>query len=148
MLNEERDNLAEAVDQLGQIQRAGRRLGQPDQGSTGQGAQSDVGPVLESLANAGPGADPLAELRWPPSRVRTRRSTNGSRGDYANLTAIIDLTLSRLDNGLFTGTRWEGNLTELEMQWGRTIGQMPSPYTAAQSAGRSLSPRSGAVTCI
>ena len=28
---------------------------------------------------------------------------------------------------------WEtgsGNLTELEMQWGRTIGQMPSPYTA------------------
>jgi phospholipid/cholesterol/gamma-HCH transport system substrate-binding protein len=31
---------------------------------------------------------------------------------------------------LFTGTRFEGNLTELEMQWGRTIGQMPSPYTA------------------
>ncbi len=40
------------------------------------------------------------------------------------------LTLSRLDAGLFTGTRWEGNLTLLEMQWGRTIGQMPSPYTA------------------
>jgi phospholipid/cholesterol/gamma-HCH transport system substrate-binding protein len=38
--------------------------------------------------------------------------------------------LSRLDSGLFTGTRWEGNLTELELQWGRTIGQMPSPYTA------------------
>jgi phospholipid/cholesterol/gamma-HCH transport system substrate-binding protein len=31
---------------------------------------------------------------------------------------------------LFTGTRFEGNLTELELQWGRTIGQMPSPYTA------------------
>ena len=52
------------------------------------------------------------------------------RGDYANLTAIIDLTLSRLDASFFTGTRWEGNLTELELQWGRTIGQMPSPYTA------------------
>ena len=25
--------------------------------------------------------------------------------------------------------RWEGNLTELELQWGRTIGQFPSPYT-------------------
>ncbi|MHA2414998.1 ATP-binding protein [Mycobacterium avium] len=52
------------------------------------------------------------------------------RGDYANLTAVIDLTLSRLDAGLFTGTFLEGELTELELQWGRTIGQMPSPYTA------------------
>ena len=31
---------------------------------------------------------------------------------------------------MFTGTRFECNLTELELQWGRTIGQMPSPYTA------------------
>ncbi len=46
------------------------------------------------------------------------------------MTAVVDLTLSRIDQGLFTGTRWEGNLTELEMQWGRTIGQFPpSPYT-------------------
>ena len=52
------------------------------------------------------------------------------RGDYANLTAVIDLTLSRLDAGIFTGTRFEGQLTQLELQWGRTIGQMPSPYTA------------------
>ena len=52
------------------------------------------------------------------------------RDDYANLTAIADLTLSRIDSGIFTGTRFEGKLTELEMQWGRTIGQLPSPYTA------------------
>jgi phospholipid/cholesterol/gamma-HCH transport system substrate-binding protein len=52
------------------------------------------------------------------------------RGDAANITMIIDLTLSRLDTALFTGTRWEGNLTQLEMQWGRTIGQLPSPVTA------------------
>jgi phospholipid/cholesterol/gamma-HCH transport system substrate-binding protein len=37
--------------------------------------------------------------------------------------------LSRLDASFFTGTRWEGNLTELETQWGRTIGVLPSPYT-------------------
>jgi phospholipid/cholesterol/gamma-HCH transport system substrate-binding protein len=55
---------------------------------------------------------------------------NWIRGDYGNLTAVLDLTLSRLDASLFTGTRFEGKLTELEMQWGRTIGQMPSPYTA------------------
>ena len=29
------------------------------------------------------------------------------RGDYANLTLIVDLTLSRIDSGFFTGTRWE-----------------------------------------
>jgi len=55
---------------------------------------------------------------------------NWVRGDYANLSAVFDLTLSRLDTGLFTGTRWEGNMTELEMYWGRTIGQLPSPVTA------------------
>ena len=55
---------------------------------------------------------------------------NWFRGDFANITLVVDLTLSRLDSGLFTGTRYEGNLTKLELQWGRTIGQMPSPYTA------------------
>ena len=54
---------------------------------------------------------------------------NWFRGDFANITLVVDLTLSRLDSGLFTGTRWEGDLTNLELQWGRTIGQMPSPYT-------------------
>ena len=52
------------------------------------------------------------------------------RGDFGNLSTTIDLTLSRLDSALFTGTRFEGDLTALEMQWGRTIGQQPSPYTA------------------
>ncbi|MGH3966908.1 MAG: mammalian cell entry protein, partial [Mycobacterium sp.] len=51
------------------------------------------------------------------------------RGDYANQTMIIDLTLSRIGAGLFTGTKWECDLTELELQWGRTIGQFPSPCT-------------------
>ena len=54
---------------------------------------------------------------------------NWVRGDYGNLTAVIDLTLSRLDASFLTGTRFEGKLTALEMQWGRTIGQLPSPYT-------------------
>ena len=53
--------------------------------------------------------------------------TNWMRGDYANLTLVVDLTLSRIDQGFFTGTRFECNLTWLELQWGRTIGQMPSP---------------------
>jgi phospholipid/cholesterol/gamma-HCH transport system substrate-binding protein len=89
----------------------------------------DIAPVLESLANSGPSLtralDALVICPFSKSQA-----SNWVRGEAANLTATFDLTLSRLDSGLFTGTRWEGNLTELEMQWGRTIGQIPSPYTA------------------
>ncbi len=56
------------------------------------------------------------------------------RGDYANLTLVVDLTLSRIDSGLFTGTRWECDLTWLELQWGRTIGQLPSPCNRQRPA--------------
>ncbi|MGV0643775.1 MCE family protein [Mycolicibacterium sp. XJ879] len=90
----------------------------------------DLGPVLKSLADAGPSLtrslDLLSTLPFPKPTLE-----KWIRGDYANLTAVVDLTLSRIDASLFTGTRWEGDLTELEIQWGRTIGQMPSPYTAA-----------------
>ena len=89
----------------------------------------NIAPVLRELANAGPaltkGLDFLSTYPWVKSTI-----PNWFRGDFANITLVIDLTLSRLDAGLFTGTRWEGDLTELELQWGRTIGQMPSPYTA------------------
>lgn len=89
----------------------------------------DLGPVLDSLANAGPAMTRalsfLTDFPWPKETVQ-----KWFRGDYANVTLIIDLTLSRLDSSFFTATRFEGNLTELELQWGRTIGQLPSPYTA------------------
>jgi phospholipid/cholesterol/gamma-HCH transport system substrate-binding protein len=89
----------------------------------------DLGPVLQSLADAGPALtrslDFYGTFPFPTSTL-----SKWMRGDYANLTAIIDLTLSRLDASFFTGTRFECNLTELELQWGRTIGQMPSPCTA------------------
>lgn len=88
----------------------------------------DAAPVLESLANAGPALtrslSGLVTYPWPEENV-----TKWFRGDYANSVVIFDMTLSRLDAAFFTGTRWEGNLTELEMQWGRTIGQLPNPYT-------------------
>jgi phospholipid/cholesterol/gamma-HCH transport system substrate-binding protein len=89
----------------------------------------DLGPVLESLANAGPALTRslslLTTFPWPKETL-----ANWMRGDYANLTEVVDLTLSRIDSAIFTGTRWEGDLTKLELQWGRTIGQVPSPYTA------------------
>ena len=89
----------------------------------------DLGPVEKSLADSGlaltRGLDYLTVPLFSKPPV-----AKWIRGDYGNLSAIFDLTLSRLDSGLFTGSRWEGNLTELELQWGRTLGVMPSPYTA------------------
>jgi phospholipid/cholesterol/gamma-HCH transport system substrate-binding protein len=124
----ERDNLAQAFDSFGKF----TALATDSVNRTKENLVkelNDVGPVLESLANAGPALTRslsfLGTYPWPKETIK-----NWIRGDYANLSTIIDLTLSRLDAGFFTGTRWEGNLTELEMQWGRTIGVMPSPYTA------------------
>jgi phospholipid/cholesterol/gamma-HCH transport system substrate-binding protein len=41
------------------------------------------------------------------------------RGDYINVSADIDLTLSAIDNGLLTGTGVSGMLRALEQAWGR-----------------------------
>jgi phospholipid/cholesterol/gamma-HCH transport system substrate-binding protein len=124
----ERDNLAQAFDSFGKF--SALATDSVDQTKDNLVKElNDVGPVLESLANAGPALTRslsfLATYPWPKETI-----PNWIRGDYANITAIIDLTLSRIDDTMFTGTRWEGNLTELEMQWGRTIGMLPSPYTA------------------
>ena len=129
VLKDERDNLTQAVDELGRFSAlAARSANQTKDALVAELRQ--LGPVLESLANAGPALTRSLSFfltyPWPNETI-----DNWFRGDYANITLIVDLTLSRIDSSLFTGTRWEGNLTQLEMQWGRTIGQMPSPYTAA-----------------
>ncbi|MEE6176938.1 virulence factor Mce family protein [Mycobacterium sp. 050134] len=41
------------------------------------------------------------------------------RGDYINVSLDVDLTLSALDNGLLTDTRFGGALRALEQSWGR-----------------------------
>lgn len=128
VLNEQRDHLIEALDELGKFSAVTADSVNQTKESLVQNLKN-VAPVLESLASTGPaltGAiDIISVYPWYRPTLH-----NWMRGDYANLTGIFDLTLSRIDAGFFTGTRFEGDLTELEMQWGRTIGQMPSPYTA------------------
>jgi phospholipid/cholesterol/gamma-HCH transport system substrate-binding protein len=127
VLNHQRDKLIEAVDLLGKFSAlAADSVNQTKESLVAE--LKDLGPVLQSLADSGrslthslnqfvsfPFAQDTLDKWW--------------RGDYANISLVVDLTLSRLDASFFTGTRWEGNLTELEMQWGRTIGVLPSPYT-------------------
>ncbi|MGB3474712.1 MAG: virulence factor Mce family protein [Mycobacterium sp.] len=128
VLAEQRTKIADAVDALGKF--SAIAVSTVDQSREALVANlRNIAPVLRSLADAGPaltqGLDFLSTYPWVKSNI-----PNWFRGDFANISLVVDLTLSRIDSGLFTGTRWEGDLTELEMQWGRTVGQMPSPYTA------------------
>jgi phospholipid/cholesterol/gamma-HCH transport system substrate-binding protein len=128
VLNDQRKTISDAITQLGRFSALTADTVNQTKGALVQ-ELTDVGPVLKSLADAGPALTrALGVLPTYPFPKDTL--TKWNRGDYANLTAVIDLTLSRLDSSFFTGTRWEGDLTELELQWGRTIGQLPSPYTA------------------
>ena len=128
VLRDQRENISEALAQLGKFSALAADSVNQTKDSLVQELK-DVGPVLESLANAGPAL--TRALSFLPTFPFPKETlTNWLRGDYANLTLIVDLTLSRIDAGFFTGTRWECDLTWLELQWGRTIGQMPSPCTA------------------
>ena len=129
VLKDKRQNLADALDALGKFSAVtGDAINQTKDNLVKELQQ--LGPVIESLANAGPALTRslsfFGTFPWPNETLE-----KWARGDTGNITTVIDLTLSRIDAAWFTGTRFEGNLTELEMQWGRTIGQMPSPYTSA-----------------
>lgn len=128
VLSDRRQQLTDAFDQFGKFSAlAADSANQSKQALVAE--FKALGPVIQALADAGPSLthslNVLPTYPWVGDTLG-----NWVRGDYANLTAIFDLTLSRIDQSLFTGTRWEGNLTELEMQWGRTIGVFPSPATA------------------
>lgn len=129
VVNDERQNFVDAFDMLGKFSALAADAVRRTKSSLVK-EFNELGPVLQSLADSGPALTRslslLSTFPWVTENI-----PNWFRGDLANVIAIFDFTLSRLDQALFTGTRWEGNLTELEMQWGRTIGQLPSPYTAA-----------------
>lgn len=129
VLNDERENLIDVADQFGKFSALTVDTVNKTKDNLVK-ELDDLGPVLASLADAGPSMTRALSL-IPTFPFPNETIEKWQRGDYANLTAIADLTLSRIDAGMFTGTRWEGNLTELELQWGRTIGQFPSPYTRA-----------------
>lgn len=59
------------------------------------------------------------------------------RGDFANISLMLDLTLSAVDTGVLTGTGFSGALRALEQSWGRDPATMvpdvrftPNPNSA------------------
>jgi phospholipid/cholesterol/gamma-HCH transport system substrate-binding protein len=128
VLNNERGKIGEALDQFGGAGNPGADILEQSKENLIK-ELGDLGPVLKSLANSGVALTRSLDYLTVPLFSKPPVA-KWIRGDYGNLTGVFDLTLSRLDSSFFTGTRWEGNLTELELQWGRTLGVMPSPYTA------------------
>ena len=129
VLNKERDNLIDAVTELGKF--SALAADSVNQTKTSLVRElKDLGPVLESLGNAGKSITRSLNLitTFPFAKDSL---TKWFRGDYANVSLVVDMTLSRFDAALFTGTRWECDLTWMEIQWGRTIGQLPSPCTGS-----------------
>jgi phospholipid/cholesterol/gamma-HCH transport system substrate-binding protein len=64
------------------------------------------------------------------------------RGDYINVSGALDLTLSTVDNAIFTGTGFSGALRALEQSWGRDPSTMvpdirysPNPADAPVERG-------------
>jgi phospholipid/cholesterol/gamma-HCH transport system substrate-binding protein len=64
------------------------------------------------------------------------------RGDYINVSGALDLTLSTIDNAIFTGTGFSGALRALEQSWGRDPATMipdirftPNPADAPVERG-------------
>jgi phospholipid/cholesterol/gamma-HCH transport system substrate-binding protein len=129
VLNKERDNLIDAVTELGKFSALAADSVNQTKSSLVRELK-DLGPVLESLGNAGKSIPRSLNLitTFPFAKDSL---TKWFRGDYANVSLVVDMTLSRFDAALFTGTRWECDLTWMEIQWGRTIGQLPSPCTGS-----------------
>ena len=128
VLKDERTKLANALGRVDDLGNSAADVLEPSKENLIK-ELGDLGPVEQSLANSGLALTRGLDYLTVPLFSKPPLA-KWIRGDYGNLTGIFDLTLSRLDSSFFTGTRWEGNLTELEMQWGRTLGVMPSPYTA------------------
>ena len=134
MLNEQRNNLVDAADQLGKF---GALVGD----AVNQTKENlvrilrELGPVLESARQRRPEPDPGAQ-RDCHLPVPERDHRKWQRGDYANLTAIVDLHAQphrrRCLHRHPVGVRSD----RLELQWGRTIGQFPSPCTAGGRSTR------------
>jgi phospholipid/cholesterol/gamma-HCH transport system substrate-binding protein len=93
VLRDQRDTLSEALVQLGRFSAlAADSVNQTRESLVAE--LKDLGPVLQSLADAGPAL--TRALSFLPTFPFPKETlTNWMRGDYANLTLVVDLTLSR-----------------------------------------------------
>jgi phospholipid/cholesterol/gamma-HCH transport system substrate-binding protein len=130
-----RDLFADAVEALGRISRAADAALGPSSDNLHTNLQNLQRP-LKQLGKGSPyliGA--LKGLLTAPFHIDN--VPKAVRGDYINVSLMVDLTLSALDNGILTGTGVSGMLRALEQAWGRDPATMipdvrftPNPHDA------------------
>src|SRR6201991_1342909 len=130
-----RDLFADAVTALGRISVAADNALGPSSANLHTNLQNLQRP-LKQLGRASPytiGALKLM-LTAPFSIENVPKVV---RGDYLNVSLMVDLTLSAIDNGVLSGTGVSGMLRALEQAWGRDPATMipdvrftPNPHDA------------------
>jgi phospholipid/cholesterol/gamma-HCH transport system substrate-binding protein len=130
-----RDLFADAVEALGRISKAADSALAPSSANLHTNLQNLQRP-LKQLGRASPyviGALKLM-LTAPFSIENVPKVV---RGDYLNVSLMVDITPSALDNGFLTGTGISGTLRALEQSWGRDPETMipdvrftPNPHDA------------------
>jgi len=102
---------------------------------------ADLQRPLKQLGRSAPYlVDALTLLLSPPFNIDSVPKI--VRGDYINVSGALDLTLSTIDNAIFTGTGFSGALRALEQSWGRDPATMipdirytPNPADAPVERG-------------
>ena len=114
---DQRDLFANAVDAVGRISNVTDQTLSASQDNLHKDLQELQRP-LKQLGRAGPYlVDALMLLLSPPFAIDSVPKI--VRGDYINVSGALDLTLSAVDNAVFTGTGFSGALRALEQSWGR-----------------------------
>jgi phospholipid/cholesterol/gamma-HCH transport system substrate-binding protein len=123
VLNKQRQNLLASVQVVGDFAAVSNEVLTASRNDIIANLRS-LQPALRGLADAGGDLTRsfgiYSTWPWPESSL-----DKWVRGDYANLSAIIDLTLGRIDNSMLQGTPVEGQLTALETAMGRTQVRQP-----------------------
>lgn len=130
-----RDLFGDAIESLGRISNAAVAALEPANGDMNQNLQNLQRPLRE-LGKSGPYL--LGALKiFLTAPYSIENVPKAIRGDYINTSIGVDLTLSAIDNGFFSGTGISGMLRALEQAWGRDPATMipdvrftPNPNSA------------------
>ncbi|MCW2654578.1 MAG: MCE-family lipoprotein [Mycobacterium sp.] len=111
VLIRERPHITEALTKLGVFSDTATRLINDSKADLVKNLQN-LEPTFSALADIGPGIDDALQYAtvFPFGQNVIDR---GVRGDFMNLFAIVDLTVTRLRHGLLLGTRWGTDGAEL-----------------------------------
>lgn len=116
-LTDSRGRVIEAVESLGRFSDAAEKTADSSNAHLNRNLVSLQRPLAQ-LVRAAPFVVPALKVALTaPFDIDAVPKT--FRGDFINTSLNVDLTLSALDNGFLTGTRFTGAFRALEQAWGR-----------------------------